>query len=541
MVLLGVAIAAILMFVGTGGSIGPQIVDHWFGKGNKPDILLINAVLLNIALIIFGWRRYSELNEEVQERRKAEERARLLAETDPLTGCLNRRSIGPAMIELTAEARRTGQSLAVLMLDLDSFKLVNDLNGHNIGDAVLTATAQRAAGLMPKNGLLARLGGDEFACIIPFDTLSPDRVDQLAMRLIKSISDPIPVGHKVFDVTVSIGIATKQPEATECDDKNKGEALIHNADIAMYHAKKKGRNRHAWFEDSMESDLRFRSSLEQGIRHGIANGEFLPFYQQQIDLESGKLVGFEMLARWNSPTMGMVNPDIFIPIVEEMGLIAKLSENLISQALEDAKTWDSDLILSVNISPLQLQDPWFAHKLLKILTDRGFPPHRLEVEITESCLHGNVGTVRSVVTSLKNQGVQISLDDFGTGYSSIAQLRALPFDRLKIDRSFVGELANEGADSKLIEAIIDLAQRLELPVTAEGIENEQILAILRQMGDMKGQGFLYGHPENAETTFARLTTQKRAAPQQTPTPADADIDTDAVNMKTTDPASKATG
>jgi EAL domain-containing protein (putative c-di-GMP-specific phosphodiesterase class I) len=254
----------------------------------------------------------------------------------------------------------------------------------------------------------------------------------------------------------------------------------------------------------MESELRFRNELETGIRAGIAQGEFVPFYEQQIDLETGDLVGFEMLARWKSPQFGLVSPEIFIPIAEEIDLIADLSEGLIRQALQDAREWDPKLTLSVNISPLQLRDPWFAQKLLKMLIDADFPPTRFEIEITESCLHENLGAVRTIITSLKNQGIRISLDDFGTGYSSLSQLRSLPFDRLKIDRSFVGEISGENPDSGLVEAIVSLGRGLSLPVTAEGVETASILKALQKVGPLKGQGYLYGQPEDADATRTRL-------------------------------------
>jgi EAL domain-containing protein (putative c-di-GMP-specific phosphodiesterase class I) len=263
----------------------------------------------------------------------------------------------------------------------------------------------------------------------------------------------------------------------------------------------------------MESELRFRAELETGIRRGIPLGEFVPYYEQQIDLETGELVGFEMLARWNSPQFGLVSPEVFIPIAEDLDVIGDLSEGLIRQALQDAKEWDPKLTLSVNISPIQLRDPWFAQKLLRMLIDGGFPPQRFEVEITESCLHENIGAVRTIITSLKNQGIRISLDDFGTGYSSLSQLRSLPFDRLKIDRSFVGELTGEVGGSDLVEAIVSLGRGLSMPVTAEGVETASILAALRQMGQLKGQGYLYGKPEDATATRERLAGLKLLSQQ----------------------------
>ncbi|WEK46764.1 MAG: EAL domain-containing protein [Candidatus Andeanibacterium colombiense] len=503
-VALGVAMAALILFVGTGGTVLPQIVRAWLGAGRGPDTLITNALLLNIALIIFGWRRYVELTKEVGERRKAEENARLLAETDALTGLLNRRSFVPASARLVTEVCETNQGAAVLMLDLDNFKQINDLHGHKAGDLVLTETARRIEAFTPPGGVAARLGGDEFALVVPYDRRTPDKLDQLAVALIEAAGKPVEIDSKSIHVSMSAGLArtieSPAPETAE----DCAQSLLHHADIAMYHAKKRGRDGYAWFEPTMESELRFRNELETGIRAGIPKGEFVPFYEQQIDLASGELVGFEMLARWNSPKFGLVSPEIFIPIAEDIGVIAELSEFLIKQALEDAKQWNPKLSLSINISPIQLRDPWFSQKLLRLLVESGFPPHRLDIEITESCLHENVGVVRSVVTSLKNQGIQISLDDFGTGYSSLAQLRSLPFDRLKIDRSFVTELARDGANIKIVEAIVSLGRGFDLPITAEGIENAEVLRIMKAMGQLKGQGYLYGRPENAEMTLDRL-------------------------------------
>ncbi|MEL7320046.1 MAG: GGDEF domain-containing phosphodiesterase, partial [Pseudomonadota bacterium] len=281
-------------------------------------------------------------------------------------------------------------------------------------------------------------------------------------------------------------------------------ALMQYADIAMYHAKKQGKNRFFWFEDSMESELRFRNELEAGIRRGIANREFVPFYEQQINIETGEIVGFEMLARWRSPQLGLVSPDIFIPIAEDIGVIAEMSDQLMDQAFADAREWSDSISLSINISPVQMRDPWFAQKLLKRLVAANFPPQRLEIEITESCLHDNLDTVRTMIVSLRNQGVRVSLDDFGTGYSSLAQLKSLPFDRLKIDRSFISELSETEGESRIVDAIVLLGRGLDLPITAEGIEDEQILMALQKMGDIKGQGYLYGRPEPAQDVRQRL-------------------------------------
>ena len=499
---MAIAMAAIIMFVGTGGSVMPKIVRWLQGVGLPPDRLLTNALLLNIALIIFGWRRYRDLAEEVRERSRAEAQARMLAETDPLTGCLNRRAFGPATDSLRASCKSRGEQIAVVMIDLDNFKRLNDCNGHAAGDAVLRETGRRAQSLLPERALIARLGGDEFACAVPFDPARPEQVDRLAAHLVEAICSPVMAeGTKIDGVTVSLGLARSDFASTMPVGASE---LMHMADIAMYHAKNAGKNRFYWFESQMESELRFRSELEAGIRAGIGLGEFVPFYEPQVDNATGTIQGFEMLARWQSPSLGLVYPEVFIPIAEEIGVIAELSECLIAQALQDAKAWDPSLSLSVNISPVQLRDPWFSQKLLKLLVEANFPPNRLEIEITESCLNENVGLVRTLITSLKNQGIQISLDDFGTGYSSLSQLRSLPFDRIKIDRSFIGSLDDGKENQTIVEAIMSLGKGLGLPITAEGVESPRLRELLQDLGTFKAQGYHFGRPAPAQDVYERL-------------------------------------
>ena len=509
---LGIAAAAIVLFVGTGGRLLTQVVREYVTEGGAPvDPLVGSTLLLNVALLIFIMRRHRDLTREVAERRKAERRARELADIDPLTGCLNRRSVAPATDQLVDEANRKRRGVAFVMIDLDDFKQVNDLHGHQAGDDVLRIAAERMRAHLPPDALLARLGGDEFAIVMSYERIMPDKVNRLVARVIEDIARPFPIDGGETEITMSVGIAADRDEETTGDVPHDAQALIHKADIAMYEAKKQGKNRFCWFEAPMETELRFRNRLESAIRAGIQAGEFLPYYEQQIDLASGELVGFEMLARWQTKDKGIIGPDIFIPIAEEIGVIAELSERLIAQAFEDALEWDPQLTLSVNISPVQLRDPWFSQKLLKMLLESGFPPSRLDIEITESCLHDNIGTVRSMITSLKNQGVRISLDDFGTGYSSLAQLRSLPFDRIKIDRSFVSDIARDASGQKIVNAIISLGDGLSMPVTAEGIEDLEVLEALKAMGEMKGQGYHYGRPEPADAVRRRLSAAGRMA------------------------------
>jgi len=489
-----IVILAILLFAGTGGTVLSDAINSLSGHARGDDDILASAFLLNIALILFGWRRYKDLTKEIEERAAAEQRAHSLAVTDPLTGLLNRRTIGERTAEMISSAQRKQKSIAFMMLDLDNFKNINDMHGHSAGDAVLKQVADRLSKVLPPQNLLARLGGDEFACAFIFDPEQPKMVERIADDLIEAIATPIVENGISLEVTTSIGIARYDSESEGVD------VLMRRADIAMYSSKKQGRNRHCWFDSNMEQELQTRSLLETGMRIGIPNGEFVPYFEQQIDLTTGKLTGFEMLARWESPTQGLISPEIFIPIAEETGMISELSMSIMRQALNDAKDWDADLTISVNISPVQLLDPWLAQKIVKLLVESGFPPHRLELEITESSLFENLSLAQSIVGSLKNQGIKIALDDFGTGFGSLAHLRALPFDRIKIDRSFVSSILRNPESKAIVKAINGLGQSLGMPITAEGIEDKETESELRNIGCAKGQGWYYGRPLTIQET-----------------------------------------
>lgn len=512
LVALGTVTAAIVLFVPSGAAVLPHVFAALAGTGIGPDRVAASALLLNITLIIVGWRRYRDLTGEVAVRRDAEQQARSLAGIDPLTGCLNRRSIGAATAELLDSLSLRRQAAAYVMIDLDNFKQVNDVHGHAAGDALLIASAQRIRAILPAGALLARIGGDEFACVVAFDPSRTEVIDRLVESLIIAVAAPITFNDLVLETTISAGIAQTNGGSAGSDP----QILLHLADIAMYFAKKRGRNRHFWFEPSMETDLRFRSELETGIRRGVLRREFVPYYEKQVDLATGQLLGFEMLARWHSPTMGIVGPDIFIPIAEEIGAIAELSEQIIARALLDARDWNPRLTLSVNISPVQLRDPWFAQKILKMLVEANFPPSRLDIEITENCLYENIGIVETLIASLKNQGVQISLDDFGAGYNSLSRLRSLPFDRIKIDRSFITTLPGNPNSATIVRSISALGEGLGLPITVEGIENQDILDEVRQLGNFKAQGYFYGKPATAQATrdeLAKLNLLQEPEPQ----------------------------
>ncbi|WP_157573126.1 bifunctional diguanylate cyclase/phosphodiesterase [Novosphingobium sp. AAP83] len=503
---LGIVVAMIILIIANGSSVIADFVTSLISNGKPLDDILSAALLLNVALLLFGCRRYMDLTGEVSQRRQAEEIARTLAQTDPLTGCLNRRTIDDALQDMIASARITGHEVVTMVIDLDHFKRSNDVHGHLAGDAVLLEATRRIRSALPERSIIARLGGDEFACAAIYDPDHSEAIDRLVLRINEQIAHPIIINSLAIEVTASVGLATTSSSDSSASQKL-ATTLLHRADLAMYQAKKAGRNGYRWFDASLESELRYRNELEHSIRQGIPAGEFVPFYEKQIDLDTGQLTGFEMLARWKNPRRGLMSPDVFIPVAEEIGLISDLSESLIRQALKDAREWNPRLTLSVNISPIQLRDPWFAQRLLRLLLEANFPPQRLDVEITESCLHENLGMVRTLITSLKNQGIRISLDDFGNGYSSFAQLRTLPFDQIKIDRHFVSNLDVSKDSATIIEAISSLGKGMGLPITAEGIETPEVLAELRKLGSFKGQGYLYGQPTDAQSVHEMLADQ----------------------------------
>lgn len=497
-----ITIAAILLFVGTGSSVLSSAVRYYVADGDPTDRTLVIALLLNVALILFGWRRHTELQREVEVRTAAEERAQLLAARDPLTGFRNRRSLSEDGAALFAQAARRHKALALLMVDLDHFKTINDMHGHATGDGLLRLVSEEIAHAMPSVALMARLGGDEFACAFMFDPDHPDTVERVAERLVSKIAQPFVSDGLQLHISASIGIARSDGGCSSID------ALMRSADIAMYAAKNAGRNRFAWFDQSMERELKARNELEVGLRTAIPRQEIVPYFEQQIDLTTGRLYGFEVLARWEHPIRGLIPPEKFISIAEDTGLISDLSLSVMRQAFIAAKDWEPGLTLSVNISPLQLKDPWLAQKILKVLTETGFPASRLELEITEVALFENLALAQSIVGSLKNQGMRISLDDFGTGYSSLSHLRALPFDRIKIDCSFVASINVNAESAAIVNAIVRLGESLNLPITAEGIEDAAIEERLRAMGCSKGQGYLYGRPLSAANA-RRLLAEKR--------------------------------
>lgn len=491
-------IAVLLLVLGIGGS---ALAASVFPRA--PGWLPTTLLVLALAVAVLCWRAITQLRAELRARRSREAEMRRAADTDPLTGCCNRRSIGPASDRLIAAAGHD-EAIAVLMIDVDNFKYVNDTYGHRVGDTLLAECASRITALLPQGAVLARLGGDEFACVVSYSSAHPHQVDRLASAIVQQAANAVEVGGFQVGFTLSLGLSHREALHLPGEGPAGLSGLLHQADIALYQAKKQGRNRYLWFADSMEEALRHRCELEAGIREGLARGEFVPYYQPQVDLTSGVLIGFEMLARWQSPRFGLLEPEAFIPIAEEIGCISELSDALFREGLREARGWRPGLTLALNISPVQVRDPWFAQKLLRLIHAESFPRERLEIEISETCLHGDITGVTTLLASLKNMGISLCLDDFGTGFSSLTQLRGLPFDRIKLHRGLVSGIVEDADGRAIVESVITLGRGLGLPILIEGIDSHQLLDAVRKLGDFRGQGYIFGEAQPAEEARALI-------------------------------------
>ena len=447
--------------------------------------LLMLAACMGVALCGAVVRKSILLRRLMLERDAAAAQAEAIARHDGLTGLANRRRFIDAVTRAHANVGAEPSS-AVLLIDLDRFKPVNDLYSHAAGNAVLCAVSERLQQLLPAGGVAARLGGDEFAMLVPVEHGS-EGLTRLAQAVIAAISEPVSWNQNDLKVGATVGVAVVAAEHVDSD------AVLHAADLAMYQGKKDGRGNYRFFRSTMDEELRARARTEAELRIAIETGAIEPFYQPVVSLPEKTIVGVEVLARWRHPERGLIGPAEFIPVAEETGMIADLSYNLIRRACLDAKAWPSHLIMAVNIAPHQFQDAWLAQRILAILTETGFPPQRLEVEITESALIQDLEATRATLLSLRQLGVRIALDDFGTGYSSLYHLRELKFDKLKIDRSYVDAITMSDERAKLVDAIIKLGTSLGLTTTAEGIETDASLDWLSDQGCHFGQGYLFGH------------------------------------------------
>jgi diguanylate cyclase (GGDEF)-like protein len=451
-------------------------------------IAVVAAAALTVGVVLALADRRVNALELAQARQAA-----AMALHDALTGLPNRRHLISSLGALL-DRRIEGNRLAVIAVDLDRFKPVNDLYGHAVGDELLIRIAELLSDDVGDQGFVARLGGDEFVMIVP--SPGADALIGRLSALVSTFEAPLILDMHEVSVGATFGVAIAP------DDGEEAALLLRRADAALYRAKQDGRGRFAFFEPGLDARALERAMLEHDLRLAVRNDEIVPHFQPLVDLETGVAGAFEILARWPHPTRGIVGPDQFIHIAEETGLIGEMTFNLLRRACREALHWPGGPRLSLNIAPAQLHDAALPQKILKVLAECGFAPGRLEIEITEDALVADFDAARTLLTSLKNLGVRIALDDFGTGYSSLRHLRELPFDVLKIDRSFVHSMTDSDEAKSIVRTIVHLAKSLRLAVTAEGIETESQAAELRALGCERGQGFLLGRPSACPQSMA---------------------------------------
>jgi diguanylate cyclase (GGDEF)-like protein len=490
-VMLAILIGAVLLLIWNGTTFFRQMSFAGADLGREAQIAS-TALTLNVALILFGWRQYVDLVHEAELRADGERRAAVLASTDAHSGLLNRKGFADRARALCQRAIESGQHLAIISIQINRFKAVNDRHGYEVGDSLLRQIAAAMINTLDDSAEIARLSGDEFAIALALDAQRAGEAEDAALKVMQAITAAFTIDERVVQVGAFAGIAAAPAVEVRIPD------LLRRADIAMEHAKSARAARPVWFDGGMERALIAHSEIEQGIRYGLEHGQFVPYFEPQLDLETGEIVGFEVLARWIHPLSGVILPDVFIPVAEEIGLIGRLSEKVIGDALTQAVDWDPSIKISVNISPVQLTDAWLAQRIVRLLTEIGFPAERLVVEITESSLFTDIELARSIVTSLKNQGIRLALDDFGTGFSSLSHLRSLPFDVIKIDRSFVANIHSNDESIAIVRAVTTLASALNVPVCVEGIETEAAHAAVLGLGCAVGQGWYFGKPMTGE-------------------------------------------
>ena len=486
---LAILVSAIAIFVVNGASFFVRLSQGLQGVTADLKVTTVTLVL-NVALILFGWRYYVDVQQEAQRRAESERRARERASIDGMTGLANRKGFSEAGQRCNREENAT--HVAVLSLQLNRFKAINERHGFDLGDELLRRIARAIDERVGPGQTAARVAGDEFAIVANFDGDDADEVEALAQALVDIATRPFEIDGKLIQVGAHGGIAMA------ARGEMGARALLRRADIALAQGKATRLARPVWFDEGMERELLVHSEMEQGIRNGIEAGQFLPHFEPQVDLTTGRVTGFEVLSRWNHPLAGMIGPDRFIPVAEEHNLVGALTDHVFAIAMKRAREWPDDIDLSINIAPSQLSDAWLAQKLVRLLTETGFPAERLIVEITEGSLFSDIDTARTIIESLKNQGIRIALDDFGTGFSSLSHLRALPFDMIKIDRSFVSSLNEDRESRAIVRAVTTLAHALDIPVTVEGVETARAHAAVLEMGCRYGQGWYFGKAMTAD-------------------------------------------
>ena len=438
---------------------------------------------------------------DISERKEHEQQINFQAYHDLLTHLPNRALLKDRLNLGIAQARRNKRKLAVMFLDLDRFKLVNDTLGHSMGDRLLKAVANRLQSCLRRGDTLSRFGGDEFTLLLP-EVRTRDDVVVIASKILDRLNSPFVIdGHELF-VGASIGIAM-YPEAGDT-----GETLIQNADIAMYHIKGRGKNGYQFFSEEMNHKFSTRLTTERELRNGLAHGELRVYYQPQVSLSTGRIAGVEALVRWQHPARGVVEPIEFLPVAEETGLITQIDEFVQQQAFEDVAGWRraglGDINLSVNLSTTQLEQESFVERFTSMLEASGLEPSAVKLEITEHTLMQDMEVIIPKLKEMRKRGLCIAVDDFGTGYSSLSYLQQFPISTLKVDRTFVSDIRADNSDASIINAIVAMARGLNLELIAEGVENRTHLKYLRSQGCSEAQGFIFSRALPAQEVVELL-------------------------------------
>jgi diguanylate cyclase (GGDEF)-like protein/PAS domain S-box-containing protein len=471
----------------------------------KAGDLVVHRQLADGRMIKITHERMAEgwvaIYEDITERYRAEQSIARMARHDALTDLPNRVLFHERMAEGLSCVGAVGETLAVLCLDLDNFKGVNDTLGHPIGDKLLRTIAERIRGMVGEEDTVARLGGDEFAVLQR--NSSPQAAGALARRLVEIIADPIEIDGQELNSGASIGIALAP------GDGNAGDHLMKCADLALYRAKAEGRGTFRFFESDMDARIQARRALEVDLRRALSAGEFSLAYQPQINLAANALTAMEALLRWNHAERGPVPPSEFIPLAEEMGLVVQLGEWVLREACNEAARWPDPIRVAVNLSPVQFRNRGLITTVTQALAAARLAPHRLELEITEAVLLQEDEAIVSMLHQLRTLGVRIAMDDFGTGYSSLSYLRSFPFDKIKIDRSFIKDIERNRGSAVIIRAIANLGTSLGIETTAEGVETEEQLELVRRAGCTEMQGYLVSPPRPASEAASIIARFRR--------------------------------
>ncbi|MGL4197410.1 MAG: putative bifunctional diguanylate cyclase/phosphodiesterase, partial [Allorhizobium sp.] len=449
------------------------------------SVLTVVLMLVTVLILSIGSMTYVI---DRQSNRSAIERYRQLSLHDALTGLPNRTAFVERLGHMMDQPGQVSDRIYLFSFDLDRFKEINDVHGHAAGDHVLRVAAERLGRRLREGEFVARIGGDEFIAVTS-RVFTRSEAEQMAQRIIRDLAEPIVWDEMTLGIGTSIGISVFPDGAETIDD------LLAQADTAMYRAKSAGTNQVCFYDQSMDQAARERSALAMDMRAGLERGEFELFFQQQNNTKSGAVVGFEVLLRWRHPKRGMVSPTEFIPIAERTGFIMELGDWVLRRSCIEAVQWRNPLRIAVNVAPKQLANANFPRRVQDILAETGLAPERLELEITESGIISDQQNALSIIRQLKAIGVKIAMDDYGTGYSSLSTLQLFPFDKIKIDRGFIDSVAENRQSAAIVRSTLILAQSLDIPVLAEGVENAEHLRFLQDEGCQQVQGYFYGKPQ----------------------------------------------